>query len=161
MKVPSRKDALDNVNAQHKKNTAPPVVGQVMSDGTIFSGKSTETGTLLFALPQDAEGAKTYTEAKDYINSLNTRRKNGHDDWAIPTPGELRLLFAARDTGAFKNTFNTASKNGKNAWYWSSAAEYEGKVWTYACGGTMMGVAVYHEETSNLRCIRRKKGPLS
>lgn len=99
-------------------STEPPV-GGVMKDRTIYAGTSPATGRDMYAAPADAPLTMTFNEASGYAKKLNADKHLGHNDWRVPSEGELNVLFENRNCGSLNGTFNeTGALPG--GWYWSS-----------------------------------------
>ena len=95
------------------KTTEEIEIGRKMKDGTIYAGISPETGESMYVMPQDASATLQWKTAMQYAAELDA---HGHDDWKIPTIGELKVLFENRSKiGGFDK-----SKGHTDKWYWSS-----------------------------------------
>jgi len=79
-------------------------------------------------------GKKTWYEAADYVNCLNTSAYLGHNDWRIPSVKELsRLISKIAKTNKIEHNYDIAGpklkelgfKNIKPSLYWSSVATNE------------------------------------
>jgi hypothetical protein len=91
-----------------------PEAGDTMPDGTIYAGISPDTGKAMFATPADAPLSYTFNEATKYAGELDAY---GHQDWHLPTKGELNVLFNNRAAiGGFNVTGSDLA-----GWYWSSS----------------------------------------
>jgi hypothetical protein len=76
-----------------------------LHDGGIYVGPSAENGQPLHAALADLPDYKTYEEALAAAEELRSLHPTAH----VPTPQELdRNLFANRNTGRLKGTFNTS-----------------------------------------------------
>jgi hypothetical protein len=93
-----------------------PEIGDAMEDGTIYAGLSPDTGKAIFATPADAPLTYDFYQATEYASKLDA---HGHQDWRVPTKGELKLLFKNRNEGRLKGTFNETGADPAG-WYWSS-----------------------------------------
>lgn len=91
-----------------------PKVGTKIPDGTIYAGISPDTGRPMYTTPSDAPLTHTFNAAKKYASKLDA---HGHQDWRVPTEGELNLLFNNR---AAIGGFNVAGTY-QDGWYWSSS----------------------------------------
>lgn len=78
---------------QTKRKDARPEIGTKMPDGTIYAGISPDTHKHMFVSALDDEGLHTIEKARSWAEVLD---KNGHNDWRVPSTGELRLLFQNR-----------------------------------------------------------------
>jgi hypothetical protein len=63
--------------------------GEAMPDGSVYAGISPDTGGVLIAAPEDGKLTYTFKEAAEYAEKLNAQKYLGHDDWRVPTKGEL------------------------------------------------------------------------
>ena len=97
-------------------------IGGVVHDKTIYAGKV--NGVKIYAAPQDAKQADgmrnlslSFDDAADYADKLNRENYLGHSDWHVPSELELYVLFANKNKGALKETFNSTSLD---RFYWSS-----------------------------------------
>jgi hypothetical protein len=123
-----------------------PEVGDEMPDGTIYAGISPETNKPMFTTLADAPLSMTFNQAKEYAANLDA---HGHQDWRVPTKGELNLLFDARAAiGAFNVTGSYDA-----GWYWS-ASEYD--LWTKWSQRFGDGCRIYCDNDGHLsvRCVR-------
>jgi Protein of unknown function (DUF1566) len=67
----------------------------------------------------------TFNEAANYAAKLNREKYLGHDDWRVPTKGELNVLFHNHAAiGGFETGLVPAE------WYWSSSLDDDIRVWT-------------------------------
>lgn len=91
-------------------NGYPPknivAIGKKMHDGTIYAGLSPSTGNPMYAAPTDAPRSMDVDDAAAYAKDLNV---GGKKDFRVPTIDELNVLFANREKGALKGTFNQSS----------------------------------------------------
>jgi hypothetical protein len=103
-------------------------VGDEMDDGTIYAGFSPDTGKAMYATPVDAPLTYTFNEAADYARQLNAQKFLGHDDWRVPSQGELNVLFnhvavtdrrKQHDTGI--RGWVAALLVDSSRWYWSAS----------------------------------------
>lgn len=91
-----------------------PQPGTALPDGTIYAGISPDTGKAFYAAAQDAPKLLTWHKGRRYaVNST----KHGHNDWRVPTSGELNVLFNNR---AAIGGFNESGLFPAG-WYWSSS----------------------------------------
>jgi Protein of unknown function (DUF1566) len=97
--------------------------GDHMRDGTVFAGSL--DGNDLFAMPADAPLTCTFSQAAEYVEHLNAQKFLGHDDWRVPTLGELKVLFNNRATiGGFNESSSYLA-----GWYWSSEERTDSGAW--------------------------------
>ncbi len=95
---------------------ACPSVGNTCPDGTLYAGRSPESGGYIFAMPADAPLMMSWDQAVAYASDLETL---GHTDWRLPSSGELNVLFENRTAiGGFDDTGVLAR------WYWSSTERH-------------------------------------
>src|SRR4051812_201988 len=108
-------------NDNGRATTASPAElkpGDRTEDGTIYGGISPDSQKPMYTTAEDAKLTYTFNEAHKYAEKLDA---HGHQDWRVPTEGELNLLFQNR--GAIGG-FNV-SDSDPAGWYWSSR-EYGG-----------------------------------
>ena len=99
--------------------------GDKMPDGTIYAGISPDTGKPMYTTPLDAPLSMKFNEAKEYAAKLDV---HGHQDWHLPTKGELNVLFnnrAAIGGFDFKKTDEFVYSR-----YWSSTQYFRWGAWT-------------------------------
>jgi Protein of unknown function (DUF1566) len=121
-------------------------IGDKMPDGTIFAGVSPDTGKAMYATPADASLTMTFNEAKEYAAKLDA---HGHQDWRVPTKGELNVLFNNR---AAIGGFNTGG-SGPASWYWSASPSHEWTAWGQRfSGGEQLNFN--KDNHSSVRCVR-------
>ena len=95
--------ANDDVEA---KAGATPQVGDP-DDGGVYVGKSATNGRDLHAALADEREYMTFDEALEAAAKM--RKQPGRENAHVPTPEELdKNLFAHKDDGALKGTFNTS-----------------------------------------------------
>jgi hypothetical protein len=122
--------------------------GGTMPDGTIYAGISPDTGKRMYTTPADAPGVYTWSAAFEYCKALTA---SGHDDWRVPTMGELAVQFGNRaDIGGFNETGRMKNASG---YYWSSLQLDDDDAW-----GQLFSDG-FHEDfsksqVSSLRCVR-------
>lgn len=139
--------------------SAPPrkparEIGTVMKDGTVYAGLSPTTHKPMYVAPAASAKTMPFNKAAAYAKSLEV---GGKKDFRVPTMAELRVLFANRNKGALKGTFNEAAK-GKardaKAYYWSSTPVYGGEVYW----NQRMSPNVLHDPKRDnnafVRCVR-------
>src|SRR5947207_581062 len=95
--------------------------GHIMKDGSIYTGKSPDTGKDMYVASKDAPLMMNFNDAVEYAKTLDM---HGRKDWRVPTKAELNVLFENREKGALKGTFNLTDSNS-SGWYWS-ATRYGG-----------------------------------
>ena len=132
---------------------AAPTIGDIMPDGTVYAGPSSETGLPLYVLPEDPPLTMTWNQAVDYAACLNA---HGHRDWRLPTAAELHVLFTRRAAiGGFDR-----SGIDPQGWYWSSSTAHAFGA-DFAWGQEFAGGYRYpaHKDfVSAFRCVRTGMG---
>jgi hypothetical protein len=122
--------------------------GGKMPDGTIYAGISPDTGKRLYTTFADAPGVYTWSKAIEYCRTLSD---SGHQDWRVPTMGELAVQFNNRaDIGGFNETGQMENATG---YYWSSLQVSDDEAWAQRFNDG------FHEHpgkdiNSLLRCVR-------
>jgi hypothetical protein len=122
--------------------------GGKMPDGTIYAGISPDTGKRLYTTSVDAPGVYTWSQAVGYCRTLSA---SGHQDWRVPTMGELAVQFTNRaDIGGFNETGQMENATG---YYWSSLQVSDAEAWAQRFNDG------FHEHPgkdidSLLRCVR-------
>ena len=122
--------------------------GGRMPDGTIYAGISPDTGKRMFTTPADAPDVYTWSNAAEYCKTLSA---SGHDDWRMPTIGELAVQFGNRtDIGGFNETGRMDNATG---YYWSSLQAGDDEAWAQRFNDG------FHEHpnkdiASSVRCVR-------
>lgn len=87
--------------------------GHFMATGEIYAGTIRDTQKTLYTTPQDAEGLMNWYGAQTYCSDLVA---HNHNDWRVPTIGELGVMFNNRAAiGNFNETGLFPA-----GWYWSS-----------------------------------------
>ena len=130
------------------KPTFIAAAGSRMPDGTIYAGISPDTNKRLYTTSADAPGVYTWSKAVEYCKTLGA---SGHNDWRMPTIGELAVQFTNRaDIGGFNETGRMKSASG---YYWSSLLVGDDDAW-----GQLFSDG-FHEDfsknqDSSLRCVR-------
>jgi hypothetical protein len=137
--------------------------GDRMPDGTIYAGISPDTGPL-YTTPEDAKLTYMFNEAAAYARELNQQNYLGHNDWRVPSTAELNVLYANRNEGALKGTFNETAERGafnattwiKAGWYWSS---FQRNNLNFVgaqrfSDGHRNNVVIYEDPTASLRLVR-------
>src|SRR5439155_1650460 len=89
--------AVAYVERKHKNDSGKAAVipaelnpGDHMPDGSIYAGVSPDEGQAMYTTPKDAPLTYTFNEARKYAEELDAC---GHQDWRVPTKGELNVLF--------------------------------------------------------------------
>jgi uncharacterized protein DUF1566 len=128
------------------KLAEPPKIGDTMPDGTIYAGTSPDTGKPMYAAPADAPLTMKWKEAMDYAAKLDA---HGHQDWRLPTKGELAALFNSR---AAIGGFNI-SGSYPAGWYWSGTQYTKWHAWDqrFSDGGQNY---FNKDNRSSVRCVR-------
>jgi hypothetical protein len=122
--------------------------GVRMPDGTVYAGLSPDTKQRLYTTPADAPGVYTWSEAIEYCKALSG---SGHQDWRVPSLGELALQFANRaEIGAFNES---GSMDNATGYYWSSLPISDAEAWAQRFNDG------FHEHpsktlNSSVRCVR-------
>jgi hypothetical protein len=127
---------------------AEPQPGDEMEDGTIYAGISPDTNKPMYTTPRDAPLTMKWTQAQEYAAQLDTR---GHQDWRVPTKGELNVLFNNR---AAIGGFNVGGSYPAG-WYWSSMQTSFGRpgAWGQRFSDGHQG-SYFDDDISSLRCVR-------
>jgi hypothetical protein len=73
-----------------------PGPGNKTLEGTVYAGRSPDTGEPMYASPVDAPLTMTFNEAAGYAKKLNQEQYLCHNDWRVPTRAELNVLFNNR-----------------------------------------------------------------
>ena len=95
--------------------TAAVKIGDKMPDGTVYAGISLDTGKPTYTTLASAPLTMTFYEAGKYVAKMNKEKTLSHDDWRLPTEGDLSMLFNHRaDIGNFG-----LSSSAKSCLYWS------------------------------------------
>jgi hypothetical protein len=102
-----------------------PEIGSKMLHGGIYAGVSPDTKAALFTTPTDGSSHVNWNEAAYYCQGL---KMGGHQDWRVPTKGELNVLFQNREKGALKGTFNLTG-SFPAGYYWSSTPTNDFNAW--------------------------------
>ena len=93
-----------------------PEIGDKMPDGTIYAGISPDTHKPMYATPADAPLRMHFNQAQDYADNIDFL---GHQDWRVPTRGELNVLF---DNRAAIGGFRLIGSDPAGL-YWSSSQD--------------------------------------
>jgi len=125
---------------------AMPQIGDKMPDGTVYAGLSPDTNKPMYTTPADAPLTYNFNQAQKYAAKLAA---HGHQDWRVPTKGELNVLFQNR---AAIGGFNETCAGGAG-WYWSSSQVNNFVAWDqrFTDGTQYNGGKV---NASSLRCVR-------
>src|SRR5579884_3553145 len=133
-------------NGSTPAQAAEPRPGDRMADGTIYAGVSPDTGKPMYTTPADAPLTMKWKAAMNYAAKLDA---HGHQDWRVPTLGELKLLFNNR---AAIGGFNVTGSHPAG-WYWSSTdGNYGGARGRRFSDGYPYWS--FKEGDSSLRCVR-------
>lgn len=122
--------------------------GGKMPDGTVYAGVSPDTNQALYTTPADAPDVYTWDQAMQYCKMLLAA---GHQDWRVPSIGELALQFNNRaDIGGFNETGMMEHATG---YYWSSSPTGDAEAWAQRFNDG------FHEHpgkniNSAVRCVR-------
>jgi hypothetical protein len=95
-------------------------IGDVMPDGTIYAGFSTEKNAYMFVPTEGSPALISFNQAAQYVREC---KAHGRADWQLPSAEELQAIFPHKEEGSLKGTFNAAR-------YWSST-EYGRKDWVF------------------------------
>jgi Protein of unknown function (DUF1566) len=130
------------------EGTTEPKPGDSVADGTIYAGISPDTHKPMYVTPQDASLTYTFNAAQKYAAKLDA---NGHQDWRVPTKGELNVLYENRNKGKLAGTFNVTGSDPAG-WYWSSSPN-DSSAWAqrFSDGSQYL---FYRIIDSSLRCVR-------
>jgi hypothetical protein len=127
--------------------SATPQIGDKMqaghpNAGWIYAGLSKTTNQPLYVAPKDS-GVFQWKAAMDFAAKEGAR---------VPSREELNQIYAAKDKGALKGTFNETGSNPAG-WYWSSSQGYYGGAWAqrFSDGHQHYSHKLY---ASSLRCVR-------
>jgi hypothetical protein len=137
-------------NDSAKAGTIPPAElkpGDGMEDGTIYAGVSPDTGRPMYTTPVGAPLTMKWKHALGDAAALNA---HGHQDWRVPSKGELNVLFNNRAAiGGFDE-----SGSYPGGWYWSSTASHGDAAWgqRFSVAGAQYVAGEGHK--SSLRCVR-------
>ena len=125
---------------------AEPKPGNRMADGTVYAGISPDTGKAMYTTPKDAPLTMKWNAAMEYAAQLDAR---GHEDWRVPTQGELNVMYNNR---AAIGGFNVSGSDPAG-WYWSSSQFDNLTAWDQRFSDGDQG-AYYKYYVSSLRCVR-------
>src|SRR5260370_18906942 len=101
------------------------------------------------APPADAPLTMKWKQAMEFAAKLD---EHGHNDWRVPTKGELNVLWENRNEGALKGTFNVTGSYPAG-WYWSSSQYDVDDAWDqrFSDGGQL---SLFKDFDSSLRWLR-------
>jgi len=100
----------------------------------------------MYATPADAPLTYTFNQAQKYAAKLDA---HGHQDWRVPTKGELNVLFQNRAAiGGFD-----ISGSDPAGWYWSSSQVTTNGAWDQRFSYGHQGYNSKSNDAS-LRCVR-------
>ena len=123
-----------------------PRPGDRMEDGSIYAGVSPDTGKPMYATPADATLTYTFNQAQKYAAELDA---HGHQDWRVPTKGELNVLYNNRAAiGGFNESGSFPA-----GWYWSSSQGSNNGAWDQRFSDGHQDV-FFKLNDSSLRCVR-------
>jgi hypothetical protein len=123
-----------------------PQIGDRIADGTVYAGSSPDTGKAMYATPGDAKLTYIFNQAQKYAAKLDA---HGHQDWRVPTKGELNVLYNNR---AAIGGFDESGSNSAG-WYWSSSPYDKDFGWAQRFSdGTQIDTGRNFD--SSLRCVR-------
>jgi hypothetical protein len=122
-------------------------VGKRMPDGTVNAGVSPDTRTPTYTTPADAPGLYSWKKGAEYCSVLEA---GGHQDWRVPTKGELNALFQNR---AAIGGFNISGSNPAG-WYWSSSQYNNTSAWDQRFNDGNQYIDDDKDYDSSLRCVR-------
>ena len=133
-------------NDHAKPESTELKIGDRMADGTVFAGISPDTGKAMYATPKDAPLTYSFNQAKKYAAKLEA---HGHQDWRVPTKGELNVLFNNRAAiGGFDVSGSTPG-----GWYWSSSSCGTWDAWGQRFSDGLQGNGL-KDNRSSVRCVR-------
>jgi hypothetical protein len=118
-----------------------------MPDGTVYVGFSPDSGEPMYTTPDDEPLRYSFKKALAHAASLSA---HGHNDWRVPTRGELRILFSYRASlGGF----------GPKSGHWSSEASGRFSAWYMIFGRYLSNAAgqefsAFRKVHLALRCVR-------
>jgi hypothetical protein len=132
-----------------QETSTTPAIGDQMPDGTIYAGESPDTGKAIYTTQADAPLTTKWKQAMQYASKLDA---HGHQDWRVPTKGELNVLWENRNKGALKGTFNESGSHPAG-WYWSSSQYGSNFAWAQRFSDGDQDYGGKGNDPS-LRCIR-------
>jgi len=141
-----------------------------MADGTVYAGISPKTHRPMYTTLEDAPGIApsrrtnswgfelplgfTFGQAAKYAKKLDA---HDHDDWRVPTKGELNVLFNNRAAiGGFDVSGTCEADEIGPGWYWSSSSfSFPLGGWCQRFSdGNQWGRIRFEDFASSLRCVR-------
>ena len=100
----------------------------------------------MYATFKDTALTYAFNKAQKYVAKLGAY---GHQDWRVPTKGELNVLFQNRAAiGGFNETGSFTT-----GWYWSSTPKSNSLAWVQRFSDGTQG-NFYADSISSLRCVR-------
>jgi uncharacterized protein DUF1566 len=127
--------------------SATPKIGDRMPDGTIYAGISPDTGKPMYTTPADVSLTMQWKEAMDYAAKFHA---HGHEDWRLPTKGELNVLFNNRAAiGGFD-----VSGSVPGGWYWSGTQFNKWSAWDQRFSDGDQNYNFAKDLRSSIRCVR-------
>lgn len=124
-------------------------IGDKMPDGTIYAGISPDTHKPMYATSADAPLTYTFNQAQNYAARLSNLNANGHDDWRVPTKGELNVRFNNRAAiGGF-----SVSGSGPAGWYWSASPGNQWGAWGQQFYDGRQ-YDIFNDYLMSVRCVR-------
>jgi Protein of unknown function (DUF1566) len=139
-------------NDTAEKAKAVPEIGDEMEDGTIYAGISPDTGKELYTTKNDTYFTYNFNQAAEYATDLNKQTSHGHDDWRVPSNGELNVLWKNRSKGKLAGTFNETGSYPAGS-YWSSFPDCKLLGWGQRFSDGVQGLN-YTAHALSLRCVR-------
>ena len=116
-----------------------------MPDGTVYAGISPDTHRRLYTTPEDVPFTWKFNDAQRFALDF---KGYAHEDWRVPTKGELNVLFQNRATiGGFSET-----GSGPVGWYWSSS-QYNTTAWEQRFNDGRQ-LSSFKDDLSSLRLVR-------
>jgi uncharacterized protein DUF1566 len=129
------------------RGAGAPAPGARMPAGTVYAGISPETKKPLYTMPRDAPGTYSWLAGMRYCKDL---KAFGHDDWRVPTDGELNVLFNNRAAiGGFD-----VSGSYPAGWYWSGTQYGLWGAWAQRFSDGYQSTTAYGVLFSSVRCVR-------
>jgi len=128
------------------QGSTTPRIGDKMPDGAIYAGISPDRGEPMYTTPATAIGHYNWNKGAEYCAAL---KRNGHQDWRLPTKDELNVLYNNR---AAIGGFDTSGLE-TFGWYWSSSEGDRSLAWgqRFSDGDQYYNLKTYE---SSVRCAR-------